>query len=514
MPYRPISLRHPLGGVVRRFSFTNQDVGRTCIDALNVWASDFTVDSGRARISTRPGLGEAGVEIGTPYGWAEISWDDTTAKRGVAIVHSGGVRVLRMSSGNLVDYDGTGNSTDFITTDPASDFCSTCQFIDYLVMTSAGLAQARANSLQSGSAGTGTQLSSLSGDTTPTNCGICVSHLDRLWLMGDAQTGRVVYACKTGDITDWDYADTNNGTAIAFTFSLPQNVTAAISHTRDCLIIGMTDSVVVVRGNLPSTGEIATISHEVGPLSHHAWCHDASGTLWIFTRDGLYKMAPGCGDFLQSVGRETLPGELVAVDPGTSGTYCSLTYDHRWRGLHLYIDVAGTDQFWFYDLQNGGWWPMSFDNGPLRLGVPLKSAATSTDSSLLAFNASGTGYQFVSDDNESFDSKVLYGPIALGQAGAQGILHSICATLGSDSDAVAFKIFTGNSAEEAYDNYVSDTASFDSAAGTDWTEGLNTWQHVRTSHSFAYVGLYGSTTDRWAIEEIIVRLVERGLRRV
>ncbi len=296
--------------------------------------------------------------MGAPYGWCEISWDDSGTKRGVAIVHANGVRVLRMSSGSFLDYDGGSHTDDFITTVPGSDFCSVCQFIDRLVMTSTS-GETRLLTLTSGTAGGGSTLDSLTADAHPTNCGICVSHLDRLWLMGDSGSGRVYYACKVGDVTDWNYTDDTNGTAIAVTGTLPQNITAAISHTRDCLLIGMTDSVVVLRGNIASSGEIATISHEVGPLSHHAWCHDSTGALWCFTRDGLYRMNPGCGDFLQSVSREKLPGELVAIDPGTSGTYCSLSYDHRWRGLHLYIDVAGTDQFWFYDLQSGGWWPMT-----------------------------------------------------------------------------------------------------------------------------------------------------------
>lgn len=515
--YKAINLQHPLDGIARRTSFTSADL-RTTPDAVNVWASDYSVNGGRDRIATRPGLASASVSMGAPYGWSDIAWTDSGAKRGVAIVHANGVRVLRASGTSLVDFDGTGNGTDFITTAPVSEFAGTCSFMGRLIL-ARGAGAAYTNMLDSGTAGAGTLLSALTADTVPANCGVCVEHIDRLWLMGDTVNPRVLYACKTGDITDWDYADTANGSAIAITIRMPHNITGAISHTRDCLVIGMVDSVAVIRGNpgqISGGGAIETISHEVGPLNNNSWCHDSKGNLWIYTRDGLYVMPPGCGDALASVSREVLPGDVVATNPGVSGTYSALCYDARWRCLHLFIDKTGSanDEWWTYDLQRpgGAWWRHETSLGPLRLGVPVRGLSTSSESGLLSIDASGTGYQLTTGSSESFNANVLYG-VDLAAPEADGYLHSLLATLGTESDSLELEVYVGGSAEEAYRNY--ETGSSVAAyVGADLVAGLNNWQHIRVRDAYAMLNFKSSGTERWAIESLVARLKLAGARRI
>lgn len=515
--YKPVPLRNPVNGIGRRTSYSDAPLQVTP-DAKNVFASDFSVNSGRDRISTRPGLSSAGVSVGTPYNWAEIAWTPSgnPPRRGACVTHSDGTRIIYVSGGSITD-------TEWITTNPGSDFSSSCSMNGDLFQASAASSSADVlfRALDSGTAGAGAALSTHStvDGTPPQGCGIVLEHIDRLCLCGSVDSPRSFFMSASGLPANFDYADTNQGSAIAVAINFQQNITGARSHTRDCCFVGMVDSSAVIRGNpgqFSGGGSVEIISHEVGPVMNSAMCHDSKGNLWIFTRDGLYRMPPGCGDFLESVGREQLPGDLVAIDPGTSGTYVSLAYDHRWRCLHVFVDQSGSsnDQWWSYDLQQpgGGWWKHETSNSPLRLGVPLKSAATNTDSGLLIFNASGTSYQLASDSSETYDSSVLYG-IDLAKPGLDGLIHALQGILAVNSDDVNWRLFTAASAEEAYALYLANTPTHTGAEP--FVEGAGTWQHIRDKGAYTLLQLYTTaSSDRWAVERIVTRIGERGLGRL
>jgi hypothetical protein len=507
---RTITLQPPLGGVVRRYGLQREAPFST-VSALNVHPSDPL--TGRERIGTRPGLTSTGLTVGVPYASTEATFlNSGTLYRGVAITSDTGTRVIVYIAGNPANFGGGG---DWITTNPASDFSSCCVIDQTLIQASAATTTTDVlyNAL-SGSAGAGTALGShgSAAGTAPQGCGVCFAHEGSLWLMGSKANPHVWYRSRVGAFYDWDFTATDAAAAVAGTGVLGgiigEPITGGISHSLGCAVISCTDSSYLIRGNPASSGETEVMSHEVGALMHSAMCHDGAGHLWMLTRDGLYRKPRGCGADIESVSREQLPGDLLAIDPA-AGDYCSVSYDHRFRGLHIYVDSAGTDQFWFYDFQSGGFWPMSFTNGPLRLGVRLKSISNDDDSSLLAVNASGTIFRVDRDSTESFASELWLGPIALGAAGGEGILHSVMATLAANSGDVSWQIFCGNSAEEAYNS----SAAF---TGADFTvSGLNHWQYPRRRGAFAFIKLYASGTTRWSLEEVAAQIHSTySLRRV
>jgi hypothetical protein len=506
---RTLILRPPLAGVLRRYGLQSQSPYSSC-SALNVHPTDPL--TGRDRIGTRPGLTSSGLTAGTPYNSCEATFlNGGTLYRGAAVTHSGGTRIFVYSAGAPALFGGG----DFITTDPGSDFSSCCVINQTLIQASAATTttDVRYNAL-SGAAGAGTALAShpdVDG-TPPKGCGIAVAHLGSLWLMGDVGNPHAWYRSRVGTFADFNYTDTDAAAAVSGTGVnggiIGEPITAGLSSSDQCLLIGCTDSLYIIRGNVARNGETAVLSHEVGPLMQAAWCHDAKGNVWMMTRDGLYHMPYGCGSAVESVSRESIPAELLAVNPA-GGDYCSVAYDHRFRGLHIYVDSAGTDQFWFYDLQSGGFWPMSFTDGPLRLGVRLKSVSDEDDSGLLPINSTGTVFRFDRDSTESFASSLWFGPIALGGPGAEGIIHSVQATLAANSGNVGWRIFTGNSAEQAL---AQSPAAF---TGSAWTiQGLNHTQHPRRRGAFAFLEVYASGTTRWALEEIACVLHSAGVRRV
>jgi len=466
--------------------------------------SDWSVaKDGRDRISTRPGMTSTGGSIGVPRSWAEAIWTDSGAQRGVQVACDNGV--WRSADG--------ASWVELITDSASSDFASTTSFIGVAYFARAG--QTCLFRAHTAGSGAGTALSNAGGGTAPTNCGLVAHHQDRLVLAGDTAASQTVYFSATGDPTDWDYADTTLGTAIPVSFTLPEQPTALISHTRDCFLFGCLDSIHRFLGN-PATGELDRVSHYVGPLNQASWAHDAAGNLWYLSRDGLMRMPAGCGDFSTSVSREALPSDLVALNPGTAGTYTSIAYDPRFRCLWVFVDLTSSanDVFWSFNLQSphGGWRRHTFTNGPWRVGATLNPASSSTKSALLAINASGSVYQFDTASTESFTSKCIYDPLHLGTAGMEGILHAVQASIVTNSDDVSWAVAVGQTAMEAADNAIAGTYAF---TGADWSDGLSTWQFPRRRAAYACLVLFGSGTDRWSVERIDCQLHSaRMLRRI
>lgn len=493
-----IPLTFPIGGVVRRYAYQKQGFASTP-DANNIWPTDGT--TGRERGATRPGLTSATPSIGVPRNWCEIAYDSSGFHRGVAVACSNGAWTIESASSSAVEL---------ITDSASSDFCSVACYRNNLYF-ARGTEATLYRSLASGS-GSGTALSNAGGGTAPTKCGLVEVHEDRLVLAGDTDHGNIIYFSATGDPTDWDYADTSPSAAVAIT--VPGIITAIKRHTEGCLIICCTDSTYVIRGN-PRTGRLALLSPEVGALMQSALAHDSAGNLWMWTRDGLYMMPAGCGGAPQSVSAESLPLDLREIDPGTSSTYVSLAYDQRFRKLHLYYDKpSGTDQHWVYDLQaeGGGFWPMSFST-TLRLGVPLKSAATTTKSALLAITAAGAVSQFDTASSETISSYYLVGPVALGGGDRMGKMLDLVVTLGESSGAVTPKVFVGDSPTQAYAAYVADTPAW--TGGSMAVTGLNYRQHPQIAGSAAYVYLAGTNNAKFQVEEVYTTLWQgAGPRRV
>lgn len=508
---RTVTIRPPIGGVVRRHDYQSQEP-YTSPSATNVWPTDWS--SGRERVGTRPGLTAAGsIDVGTPYSACTVDFDDGGGnKRGAAVTHSSGTE--------LITHNGTSfTNTTQITTAPGSDFSSCTTLMGKLFQTSySGTLRGIA---LSGGGGAGTNHTN-----APDKCGLVCGHGSRLWLAGDADAPQILYASRIGGDTStpgdfntadaWDFAATDASAAFANSGSsggkINGPITGLLTHTEDCLLVGLADGIYVVRGNPTAGGQIAQISLEVGPLMQSAWCHDSRGYCYILTRDGLYRMAPGCGDAVESVSRESLPDELVAISPAL-GDHVSCCYDHRWRGIHIYVDRAsGSDSHWFYDLQSGGFWEMTFAS-TLRLACEVRPAMTTEKSSLVAFDATGLAYQFDRGSSESYTSTLWLGPLMLGKEGTVGILHSISATLSAVSastDEISWEVFVGNSPIEAFNS----TAFF---TGDDWTSenSFNFWQTPRARGAAAYIKLSGTTTDRWSWESIVCRIqASTSLQRV
>lgn len=407
MRQRQIELRFPSAGLSRRMGFQNQ-APYYAADALNVWPSD--TETGRERGGSRPGLRSYATLGGTPRGIRNFNYDPGTGfvSSVIAVVGS----TFYRSTGSTFSSLGTGSlaGTGFVSLAPCQQklFAASGGTINYYDPV----------------AGTVTSTITASAGTVPANCNIVVSWVDRLVVAGNPAEPHVWYMSRLGDFTDWEYGETDQGSAQAGTNyqggAIGPPITCLIPHNRGCLIIGSLDAMFSLRGNPNSQGSyIEQISHSVGPISQSAWCRTDKDQLIIMTRDGLYAMDSACGSPPVALSREHLPRELINIDTTSYGVH--LAYDQMLQAVHIWVTPTASTNgtHWLYDMRFGGYWPIqlgaqSFQ--PLAV-TEYPSASTSLRSAVLLASKDGTVRQFdydaENDTDTNFTTSVTMGPIKL-----------------------------------------------------------------------------------------------------
>jgi len=508
------AVKFPIKGLERRWGFQGQGPFST-VDCVNVWPTDWT--TGRERGCTRPALVPATDISGhSPLNWCEAAWSTSTTTAegetfvGVAVASGAGVKVTPKPASTI----GT----------PSSD-CTV--YLQELFATPLSGGEVNVVNLADGTnsaelvanhyeATTEPEVAAYDDGTVPTYCRLVQSWGDRLVLAGDTKNPMVIYMSRVGDARDWDYSAVDAGGAWANTGGedgkIGEPITALIPHSKDCLLIGCTNSLYVLRGNPRIGGQKFQVSRTLGPLSQSAWCHGPKDETYIMTRDALGVIPPGCGEAPSPVSRIALPNALTSL--GEDG-WASLGYDVRFRGVHIYTSKG----HYFFDQQSGGFWPMSFEegdyapdplaspsgttddkaftgNGAIRLAVPFPTMETGTKSGLMVVDVGGRTRQFDSDRPCEKAAHLFYGPFALGDPFTKGIMTQIAAALASGTTEVKWRVYTGESPEQAY----ADETPYE---GTWNREGLNYNQHPMKGGTVAYIEVYNDAGKKWSIEEIM-----------
>ena len=275
-------------------------------------------------------------------------------------------------------------------------------------------------------------------------------------------SNNAISASRKGFHTDLDFDVDISDTARATVFQFAEDndtgsdVVALAPH-KDQFLIGWTASETWVQQGDPLTGPRRRVSDQVGIIGADAWCvnHD---TVYFLSSRGLYSVnADGSG--LKALSEDKVPEDLT----GVSDSDCTLTYQHSDRGV--YIHNTGTD--WFYDTERDGFWP---------------------------FNTDET------------DSHVLLGPFQLGLANAHGRVLNLHGNIAASSTDVAWRIVTGDTAEEAADNgKAAITAALAGSSYSSYVKSSGTWSAGRAHMAYPrtraiFMVLWLSSTGSWAYE--------------
>ncbi len=351
----------------------------------------------------------------------------------------------------------------------------------------------------------------------PLNCPLCCTYRGRLVLAGP---GAVWYMSAVLDPNNWDYGfDPSVPTrAIAGTSTttggIPEPILALMPHSDSYLIFGCANSLWILTADPAYGGTIEALSRDVGVLGPNAWCNLPDGSIVFLSRDGLYQIPAGGRSYPQSISRSKLPAELLDVN--TTTNTISMCYDVANRGIHLSITpTAGTAGIhYFLDWTTQSFWPVIMPNGlqptaMIRYAPSLATAPTvifgSFDGYLRKYLATQTADVNANGSTTAIASLITYGPFRVGGPGYYGEILQLAADLDSNGQGSSWKIYQGDTAEDAVAAAV--------AAGTaPWSgtfvAGMNHRQFphaVGVALAIVISGAYG-----WAIEGMRIEGKRKG----
>lgn len=426
-----LRVKNPEGGVVSRTAFQSQ-APYTCYDALNFWPVD--AKTGRRRMATRPGFGSLTSPASQINMLAELTLAPSNTQKRQPMLGTGGTLYrwtgAAWSAVGASNVD-TGRNVEAVSINQKLYILN--ETLAYKVYNYSG------HSVGTWTATTG---------TIPDDCLIGCEWDGRIVLTGDPDSPHVLSMSRQDDPDDWDFAAAEDDTAGAFQISINEPITALVPHNRDCLLIGLRYGWQVLRGNPRQGGTREIIPTPVGPINSTAHCRSADGYLYFLSRDGLYRMPPGCGDPAQSVSRERIPESLLAVDGVNNVAF--LAYDVRFRGIHIYVE--GTDpEAWWFDIEGEGFWPITVPSGTVQ-ALRHYGMFETTDASGVAVGVTGLKRFDRSASLEAdADAFIKLGPLNLeSSTGQKSLIQEANVTFGDNTtdDDGTITFYTAPSGEE------------------------------------------------------------------
>lgn len=368
-------------------------------------------------------------------------------------------------------------------------------------------------------------LNSVKG-TVPFDCTLVARYRDRMVLAGSYRFPHLWYMSRQGDPYDFDYfplgGDADTGRAIAGDSSeageIGEPIKAIIPFSDDYMLFGCRHSLWRLVGDPAIGGQMDNISRIIGVVSGSAWCWGPEGQLFWLSGDGLYTMAPGAASFPQSVSRERIPGDLIDIDPAEYNVL--MGYDSLHRGFHIIMDRVGqgppTQAGWWFDWEAKSFWQQQFASIRQPTYLHYSRADRVAHAGLIIGCRDARIRKFgdhYGDSGSSYDTVLVLGPLRLGRhMNEEGVVDEIHAALGEGSDLVHWWLFTGDSAEEAFEK--TGDVQLASYSGEWSSGGIQHTHRPRSRGQSAYLMLVGGQQSPWSIEWINMKLHNAGMRRL
>lgn len=307
--------------------------------------------------------------------------------------------------------------------------------------------------------------------------------------------GSAWYASRQGDVTDFDYGGDSEDVGRAVVGNVGragcegEEITAIAAPTDAFMVIATKRSMKLLSGE-PTAGALSAISDFTGIVSRNAWCWDGS-VFWFVGLRGVYAMAPGEG--AAKLVSNRLPEDLEGF------TEATMVYDPSRRGIHIFGTQDGERRDWYFDVENGAFWPLSYS---ASVRPTMGGTAVIGGKHIAVFRCSDGEWRYWDDkanddDGVPFTSFVAIGPLrASARDDMDGMLAEVSATIGKDSCGTFFKVYAAHSPEQA----VADAIAGEFKQGFGVSAG---WNHVtRPRVRGAWVILSITATGRWSYESV------------
>lgn len=267
-----------------------------------------------------------------------------------------------------------------------------------------------------------------------------------------AWNGRLVLAASVGfpmnfimsrqnDPTDWDYAQTDVGAAVAGNASkagaIGDPLNALMPWTDDVLILGGDHTINMVQGNMAAGGQILNISDAVGTLGPDCWDVDPAGNLYFVGTGGLFKLTPGSTTPV-NIASDSVRKFFSSINRVTH--YVILTWDRDQNGLHIHVTPANTGEatHLFYDATNDAFFPIQYPDSFGPTAAIVYDGDGPNDRNLLIGSRDGYVRQYdaeaLDDDGTAINSYVYMGPYRPSGDGALSVLEAVEPILGESPE--------------------------------------------------------------------------------
>lgn len=286
-----------------------------------------------------------------------------------------------------------------------------------------------------------------SAGTAPTGCTIAVSWRGRLVLSGSDSDPQNFFCSRSGDPTDWDYSQTDEGAAFAGNASkagqVGSPILALIPLNDTILIIGCDHEMWKIEGDPAAGGSIMPISNSAGIVGPKAWAQAADGSLYFIGPNGLYRLSP-TGTDLTEISRDSYRQFFTALNRDTD--HVNMMYDPSRYGLLSFVtpenQADAPDTSIFYDARLEGFWPFEFTHlpviGPLSCEYWDGQDSTERYPVMGAYDGSLYVLSFVNRrDNDGIANQLISGYVVLGPVNVSDIDDAIMTKLDITGGEVA-----------------------------------------------------------------------------
>ncbi|MCC7147138.1 MAG: PD40 domain-containing protein [Phycisphaeraceae bacterium] len=273
---------------------------------------------------------------------------------------------------------------------------------------------------------------------------------NRVMISGCVGTPHVIYAPKSGDPRDFDYAPAIINAEQAFTAALDERCTAMCPWGDDYCVIGADHSIWLMDGDISDNGTIGSLSRAVGMVGPEAWCWHPSGVLMFMGTDGLYTLAKGGEP--QPVSQQRLPARLSDINYSTHRVLIAwdATYGGAWIFVTALASGASTHYFWAED--GGAFWPVQFPDVMGPTAVCLFDGDDPDDRALFLGGRDSYIYKLdpvaKNDDGAAITSRLTFSPLQTNDDTMVTFSRAV-ALLQKVSDNVKLRCFRGKTPEDA-----------------------------------------------------------------
>lgn len=517
-----VQLRWPYSGLEVDRSFHGQSPDTTP-DALNVRNYDCT--TGRSRGAQRPGLSRwisAQVNGANPV---QNLIHIATLQDVASSLTAQNIRTLKLLAvaGGSIYRDNAGAwtvltaGTGVLDANQPTVFSAVLDGIAYYVDgTSYIKATAATNTAATWTASPGT-LPTNSSNTARLIC----TWRRRIVLAGVATDGHNWFMSASGDPLDFDYTPEpqRETQAVAgnqhVSGECPDVITGLFPWSDDLLLMFGDHSIWQMTGDPMAGGRLDAVSEQIGGAWGRPFCKAPDNRLYfVSSRGGFYRLTMGEG--LQRISERRIESKLDSVDLNT--TVVRLFWDDKLQevGIILTPLTATATTHYAWDSRNGpdgmgAFWPDRYASTDLDpVCVHVYDGDDPDDRVVLVGCKDGRvrkrDYAADDDDGHAIDSYVWFGPLKADNLECLR-LNEVEVTLAQDSDPVQMDVFTGGTAEAAFNN--------PSVFQAILHEGRNRSLWVRRSGNAIYLRLRQQTLNRfWAFEACRAEVSQqRGMHR-